>query len=188
MKIQLLKLISTCCAFVTISACSNQPNQVILNPVYQGAQSSNIKQSLSTSVIDLRGETATLKIIDSDKTKTLSSQGLTASVKSVLDSALSRNGASISNLATTRFEVDIHALQAVVTEKMMSHTSQATIELGLRVVKSTSNFSKIYRGSASLEGPLSHDRAKIEGQLNKLTEQLITRMVTDSELLAFLEG
>ena len=141
MKIQLLKLISTCCAFVTISACSNQPNQVILNPVYQGAQSSNIKQSLSTSVIDLRGETATLKIIDSDKTKTLSSQGLTTSVKSVLDSALSRNGASISNLATTRFEVDIHALQAVVTEKMMSHTSQATIELGLRVVKSTSNFS-----------------------------------------------
>ena len=31
-------------------------------------------------------------------------------------------------------------------------------------------------------------RAKIEGQLNKLTEQLITRMVSDPELLAFLEG
>ena len=106
----------------------------------------------------------------------------------MIDSALSRNGASISNLATTRFEVDIHTLQAVVTEKMLTHTSDAKIELGLRVIRSTSNFSKTYRGNASLEAPLGHDRAKIEGQLNKLIEQLITRMVSDPELLAFLEG
>ncbi|KKK59551.1 hypothetical protein LCGC14_3033280, partial [marine sediment metagenome] len=67
-------------------------------------------------------------------------------------------------------------------------TSDAKIELGVRVIRSSSNFSKIYRGNASLAGPLGHDRAKIEGQLNKLTEQLITRMVSDPELLAFLEG
>ena len=35
-----------------------------------------------------------------------------------------------------RFEVDIHALQAVVTEKLMSHTSEAKIELGVRVIRS----------------------------------------------------
>jgi uncharacterized lipoprotein len=46
----------------------------------------------------------------------------------------------------------------------------------------------VYRGGANLEGPLSHDRAKIESQLNKLTEQLITRIVSDPELIAYLEG
>ena len=128
------------------------------------------------------------EIIESDKTKTLASPGITDSVKSALDSALSRNGASISNLATKRFELDIHKLQAVVTEKMMTHTSDATIELGLRVIRNSSTFSKIYRGNANLEGPLSHDRAKVEGQLNKLTEQIITRIVSDPELIAYLEG
>ncbi|KKN27862.1 hypothetical protein LCGC14_0860090, partial [marine sediment metagenome] len=94
----------------------------------------------------------------------------------------------ISNLASVRFEVDIHALQAVVTEKLVSHTSEAHIELGVRVIRASSNFSKVYRGSANLEGPFSHERAKIEGQLNKLTEQIITRIVSDPELIEFLEG
>ncbi|MDN3378927.1 MULTISPECIES: YajG family lipoprotein [unclassified Pseudoalteromonas] len=178
-----------CCILLALGGCSSsQPNQLILNPVYQSGKVSSINQSLSTSVIDLRGDAATLKLIKSDKTQTIASQGITESIKSILDSALSRNGASISNLATTRFEVDIHTLQAVVTEQMVTHISNAKIELGVRVIRSSSNFSKIYRGNANLEGPLGHDRAKIEGQLNKLTEQLITRMVSDPELLAFLEG
>ena len=87
-----------------------------------------------------------------------------------------------------RFELDIHALQAVVTETLMSHTSEAKIEFEVRVIRPTSNFSKRYSGNANLSGPLGHDRAKIEGQLNKLTEQLITRIVSDPELIAFLEG
>ncbi|WOC27105.1 YajG family lipoprotein [Pseudoalteromonas sp. N1230-9] len=173
---------------VALTACSNQPNQLILNPVYKSGKVTSINANISTSVIDLRGDNVTLKIIESDKVKTLASPGLTESVKSTLDSALSRNGASISNLATTRFELDIHALQAIVTEKMMTHTSHANIELGIRVIRSNSNFSKVYRGSANLEGPLRHDRAKIESQLNKLTEQLITRIVSDPELIAYLEG
>jgi uncharacterized lipoprotein len=184
----MIKIVFSLCVLLILAGCANQPNQVILNPVYKNGQISVINNSLSTSVIDLRGDTATLKLIDSDKTKTFASQGITESVKSVLDSALSRNGASISNLATMRFEVDIHALQAIVIEKLMSHTSEANIELGVRVIRATSNFSKVYRGSANLKGPLSHDRAKIEGQLNKLTEQIITRIVSDPELIEFLEG
>ncbi|KPH63712.1 hypothetical protein AMS58_13400 [Pseudoalteromonas porphyrae] len=185
---KVMKYILPCCALLALSACSSQPNQMILNPVYQGGKLSSINNSVSTSVIDLRGDPATLKLIKSDKTQTIASPGLTASLKSALDSALSRNGASISNLATTRFEVDIHTLQAVVSEKMVSHTSNAKVELGVRVIRSDSNFSKVYRGTANFDGPLSHDRAKVEGQLNKLTVQLITRMVSDPELLAFLEG
>ncbi|MGB5789197.1 MAG: YajG family lipoprotein [Pseudoalteromonas nigrifaciens] len=185
---QIIKYLLPWLVFLALPACSNQPNQIILNPVYKSGQISSINSSLSTSVIDLRGDTATLKLIESDKTKTFASHGITASVKSALDSALSRNGASISNLATVRFEVDIHALQAVVTEKLMSHTSAASIEFGVRVIRATSNFSKVYRGNANLAGPLGHDRAKIEGQLNKLTEQIITRIVSDPELIEFLEG
>jgi uncharacterized lipoprotein len=173
---------------LALPACSNQPNQIILNPVYKSGQISSIDSSLSTSVIDLRGDSATLKLIESDKTKTFASHGITTSIKSILDSALSRNGASISNLAAVRFELDIHALQAVVTEKLMSHSSEADIEFGIRVIRANSNFSKVYRGNANLAGPLSHDRAKVEGQLNKLTEQIITRIVSDPELIQFLEG
>jgi uncharacterized lipoprotein len=183
-----MKKILPLCLLAALSACSNQPNQLILNPVYQGGKISTIHSNVSTSVIDLRGDNVTLKIIGSDKVKTLASPGIADSVKSALDSALSRNGANISNLATTRFELDIHKLQATVTEKMMTHSSAANVEFGLRVIKSTSNFTKIYRGNANLEGPLSHDRAKIEGQLNKLTEQVITRIVSDPELIAYLEG
>jgi uncharacterized lipoprotein len=171
-----------------LTGCAQQPNQVILNPVYKQGQISTINSSLNTSVIDLRGDTSTLKLVTSDKTKTFASQGLTNSVKSILDSALNRNGARVSNRATVRFEVDIHALQAIVTEKLLSHSSAASIELGVRVVRSTSSFSKIYTGNAKLDGPLGHDRAKIEGQLNKLTEQIITRIVSDPELIQFLEG
>ena len=95
----MIKIIFSLCTLFILSACAQQPNQVILNPVYKSGQISSINTSLSSSVIDLRGDTSTLKLIESDKTKTFASQGITESVKSVLDSALSRNGASISNLA-----------------------------------------------------------------------------------------
>jgi uncharacterized lipoprotein len=176
------------CSLLLLNACSTEPNQVIFNPVYKSGQISNINSSVSTSVIDLRGNSTTLKIIASDQTKTIASQGISESIKSILDSALSRNGASISNLATIRFELDINTLQAVVNEKLMTHTSDSQIAFTVRVVRATSTFSKAYTGKANLEGPLSHDRAKVEGQLNKLTEQIITRIVSDPELIAFLEG
>ncbi|MEI5579282.1 hypothetical protein, partial [Streptomyces brasiliscabiei] len=58
-----------CCILIALGGCSSsQPNQLILNPVYQGGKISTISQSLSTSVIDLRGDPATLKLITSDKT------------------------------------------------------------------------------------------------------------------------
>lgn len=182
------KIVTGCGIFIILAGCANQPNQVILNPVYKNGQISVINANLNTSVIDLRGDSSTLKLIESDKTKTFASQGITESIKSILDSALSRNGADISNLSAMRFEVDINALQAVVTETMVSHKSEAKIELGVRVLRASSTFTKVYKGSAKLEGPLSHDRAKIEGQLNKLTEQIITRIVSDPELIEFLEG
>ena len=72
---------------VALTACSNQPNQLILNPVYKGGKVASINANISTSVIDLRGDNVTLKIIESDKTKTLASPGITDSVKSALDSA-----------------------------------------------------------------------------------------------------
>lgn len=183
-----MKFIFSMCVLLILTGCANQPNQVILNPVYKNGQISTITSNLNTSVIDLRGDTATLKLIESKATKTIASSGITDSVKSILDSALSRNGASISNMSSVRFEVDINALQAIVVESLMSHTSEAHIELGVRVIKAHSNFSKIYRGNANLKGPFSHDRAKIEGQLNKLTEQIITRIVSDPELINYLES
>ncbi|WP_404338517.1 YajG family lipoprotein [Pseudoalteromonas mariniglutinosa] len=183
-----MKFLFTLLMLLLLMGCSNQPNQLIFNPIYQSGGISKINSNVSTSVIDLRGDNVTLKIITADKTKTLASPGVSESIKSVLDSALSRNGASISNLATTRFELDIHTLQAVVTEHLLKHSSLAKIEFGVRVIHSHSNFSKVYRGTANLAGPFSHDRAKIESQLNKLTEQVITRIVSDSELIAFLEG
>lgn len=184
----MLKIGIYCTLLMTLTACSAPQNQVIFNPVYKNAQVSNINASVSTSVIDLRGDNSTLKIINDKQTKTIASQGVADSVKSILDSALSRNGARVSNRATTRFELDINTLQSVVTEKLMSHTSHANTAFTVRIIRANSNFSKTYSGTANLEGPLSHDRAKIEGQLNKLTEQLITRIVSDPELITFLEG
>jgi len=87
-----MKKILPLCAVLALAACSNQPNQLILNPVYQGGKISNLSTSVSTSVIDLRGDNVTLKIIESDKTKTLASPGITDSVKSALDSALAVMG------------------------------------------------------------------------------------------------
>ena len=52
------------CAVLLLAACSNQPNQLILNPVYQSGKITQINSNVSTSVIDLRGDNVTLKIID----------------------------------------------------------------------------------------------------------------------------
>ncbi|MGO3445382.1 MAG: YajG family lipoprotein, partial [Pseudoalteromonas distincta] len=75
---QIIKYLLPWLVFLALPACSNQPNQIILNPVYKNGQISSINSSLSTSVIDLRGDTATLKLIESDKTKTFASHGITA--------------------------------------------------------------------------------------------------------------
>ena len=49
-------------------------------------------------------------------------------------------------------------------------------------------FEKTYSGQAQMMGPLTHDQAKVEGQLNELSEQVITRIISDPALLNFFKG
>jgi len=74
---KLIKILLSCCTLVVFSGCANQPNQLILNPVYKSRQISSINNSLNTSVSDLRGDSATLKLIESSNTKNTASTGIT---------------------------------------------------------------------------------------------------------------
>ena len=73
-------------------------------------------------------------------------------------------------------------------ELNLSDKSEGIIELEVKLNKGKRSFNKYYNGSQNNEGPLIFDKAKVEGQLNTLLEQMISRIVNDAELKEFLQG
>ena len=183
-----MKAIILSVSLLTLTACQNSPSQIIIEPNYTASGSQLIAQNLNVTVADLRRTQNSLKIQTTDGPILLPSNNLQTSLKRSFETALERHGASTKNPSGTLVELKIHRLETIVQHKTLKYDSETIVELELIVTKGESTFSKYYNGTQRGEGPLKHDRAKIERDLNTLLEQLLSRMVTDIEFKQFLEG
>ncbi|ATC95655.1 YajG family lipoprotein [Pseudoalteromonas tunicata] len=182
-----MRAIILAASLLTLAACQNSPSQIIIQPNYTAVGNQLVAKSLNVTVTDARSSQSSLKILTADGTTTLPSNNLQTSLQRSFEAALERHGANTKNPSNTLAELKIHQLEAIVKQQTLKYRSEAIIELELIVTKGQRTFAKYYNGDQHGEGPLLHDKAKIESDLNTLLEQLISRMVTDVEFKEFLE-
>ncbi|MFY8274202.1 YajG family lipoprotein [Pseudoalteromonas sp. SSDWG2] len=170
-----------------VSGCANRTTQAILDPKYQSGQYTQFNQSVSLNIIDQRAKSATISVAHGDERFLMPTQGLDSKMFKVFEQALKVNGAQVSALATSQLQVSIHSLNATVTQNTIDHVSEAQIALQVFVNRNGSQFSKMYNGQSQFRGPFGYDQAKVEAQLNKLIEQLVTRIMSDPELNNYMQ-
>lgn len=175
-------------SLLALAACQSAPSNIIIQPNYTAVGSQLQGKQFDVNVSDVRSSDSALKVISKDGTTTVPSNNLSLSLQKTLVNALKRHGANTDTQTNTQLELKIHQLEAIVKQETLKYRSESIIELEVIINQGSRRFAKYYNGNQQSEGPLLHDKARIESDLNTLLEQLISRMVTDQELKQFLQG
>lgn len=183
-----MKKIALLFCILAVSACQSLPERIIIAPNYTAAAQLSIANNIDLSVQDNRETHTTLRILKKDDVTKVASNDLEHSLNSALSKALKTNGVNINASSQNQMTLHIHQLEVIVKQQTLKYRSEGIIELEVKLNKGKRSFNKYYNGSQNSEGPLIFDKAKVEGQLNTLLEQMISRIVNDVELQEFLQG
>ncbi|KNC66804.1 YajG family lipoprotein [Pseudoalteromonas ardens] len=174
-------------ALSLLAGCSSAPKTVILNPSYQGGNISQLSQTLAIKVIDNRTTKFTIKVLEQEPAVYLPNAELPVTLNKLLAQALEANGVTLSPQSDTQLTLRIRTFIAKVDETLSRHESTAQAEFVIEASKGQRTFTKPFTGEATFSKPLKHDQSQVEGQLNRLAEQVVTRMLSDKELINFLQ-
>ena len=183
-----MKKIALLFCVLAVSACQSLPERIIIAPNYTAAAQLSIANNIDLSVQDNRETPTTLRILKKDDVTKVASNDLEHSLNSALSKALENSGVNINASSQNQMALHIHQLEVIVKQQTLKYRSEGIIELEVKLNKGKRSFNKYYNGSQNSEGPLIFDKAKVEGQLNTLLEQMISRIVNDVELQEFLQG
>ncbi|WP_440055332.1 YajG family lipoprotein [Pseudoalteromonas sp. T1lg65] len=178
----------TLIVLLLISACATPPKQVIFSPNYE--QSSNALSSviLFVEVQDRRKSKFTIKVKDQEPALYLPDAHLPVKMQNLVETAIQANSGNISNSAISKLTLQIQQFRSEVSESFTKHESQAVAHFNVNVQQPSRTFEKSYSATASLTGPLKHEQAKVEAQLNELATKLVNRIIQDPELIEFVRG
>jgi uncharacterized lipoprotein len=183
-----MKLLVILIMSALLSACSAPLREVILAPQFNAnSAAAPLGLPVQLQVLDHRVSKFSIKVLNQEPQVYLPHAQAQAIFESTLKQALESRGISVNPAAPTQFKVYITSLNARVNETMSKHTSDAQVDLLLEITKPNGEFSKAYKATGQLSGPLKHDQAKVENQLNNLIIQTITRMINDTEVIAFIK-
>ncbi|WP_125778843.1 YajG family lipoprotein [Pseudoalteromonas rubra] len=174
-------------AITLLAGCSSAPKSVILNPSYQGGNISQLSNTMAIKVVDNRTTKFTIKVLEQEPAVYLPNADLPVTLTKLLSQALEANGVTLAQHSDTQLTLRIRTFVAKVDESLSRHESTANADFVVEVVKGQRTFSKPFNGEAQFSKPLKHDQSQVEGQLNRLAEQVITRMLSDKELIDFLQ-
>jgi uncharacterized lipoprotein len=183
-----MKKIALLVCVLAVSACQSLPERIIIAPNYTAAAQLSIANNIDLSVQDNRETPTTLRILKKDDVTKVASNDLVHSLDIALSKALKNSGVNINAASQNQMALHIHQLEVIVKQQTLKYRSEGIIELEVKLNKGSRSFNKYYNGSQNSEGPLIFDKAKVEGQLNTLLEQMISRIVNDAELKEFLQG
>ncbi|BBN80690.1 hypothetical protein PA25_06750 [Pseudoalteromonas sp. A25] len=182
-----MKLLTVVLA-IFLAGCASAPKTVILSPNYTAGQVTRLNIPLQVKVEDNRISNFTIRVLQQEPALYLPDASLPNIVGNTLQQALQTNGVQITDVTNNQLILHINEFVAKITESLTEHQSHAQAKFSIEVIKGPKRFTKSYHANAQLKGPLKHEQAKVEGQLNNLTELLITRIVSDQELIQFLQG
>lgn len=171
-----------------LTGCASQPKSVILNPIYTAGPVSQFQVPVTLNVEDHRISKFTIKVVDQEPAQYLPDANLPLQLKTVFEEALKTNGATLNTATSNTLTLIVDAFHSKVSETYTQHESNATAKFKVVATQGLRRFEKNYGGQAQLAGPLKHDQAKVETQLNQLSTQVLTRIVSDQELINFFKG
>lgn len=178
----------TLLAGITLTGCQAPSQHVILQPNYTAVNPVVLNQSIAISVADQRQTQTTMTIRKSDSKESLQSLYLAENITPMLEKAFKQVGANVTNASDTQIQLNIKTLHTNVEQSIHKYSATGNVVFELVATKGLDSFSKTFRGNNSQEGPFGYDKATIEAQLNRLLEDVISRIVSDPQVIGFIKG
>ncbi|GAA5214287.1 YajG family lipoprotein [Corallincola platygyrae] len=173
-----------------LSACSTQYAPMIVNPVikYSG-QTWQQSQPVSLQVQDMRPAQYLAKIDGSSEKVTLvpASNSITAVVEEKIRTAYQQHGIELNSEAAIKTTIELHSALVDVTKpghfdyKMDTH-----VKIRVKVEKTDTTFSKMFRGKRSTMTNIKPDTAALEQELNALLARVLKDLADDKEVQQFI--
>jgi uncharacterized lipoprotein len=178
----------TLLAGIVLTGCQAPSQHVILQPNYTAVNPVVLNQSIAISVADQRQTQTTMTIRKSDSKESLQSLYLAENITPMLEKAFKQVGANVTNASDTQIQLNIKTLHTNVEQSIHKYSATGNVVFELVATKGLDSFSKTFRGNNSQEGPFGYDKATIEAQLNRLLEDVISRIVSDPQVIGFIKG
>lgn len=179
---------STFIASMLLAGCQAPSQHVILQPNYTAVNPIVLSQPIAISVHDQRQSQTTMTIRKSDSKESLQSLYLAENITPMLEKAFTQVGARVVNSSDVQMQLNIKTLHTNIEQSIHKYSATGNVVFELVATKGLDSFSKTFRGNNSQEGPFGYDKATIEAQLNRLLEDVISRIVSDPQVIDFIKG
>lgn len=179
------------CASLFLSACASYtPTHIALNPsVPQSINQIDQYASIAVSTIDVRKANFIVRFNKGDDAAELisPSEPIRQQLDSVFKQALTKVGYQVNPAATNSVQFQLDYLLTDVTESTFGFEAKTALTINVVAKNERQEFTKIYNGKGTLTGPFSPDYATLELDMNKLIDELNTKIINDTELHQFLQ-
>ncbi|WP_076541255.1 YajG family lipoprotein [Shewanella sp. UCD-KL21] len=179
------------CTSLFLSACASYtPTHIALNPsVPQPLNQIDQYATVAVNTIDVRKANFIVRFNKEGEAAELisPSEPIRQQLDSVFKQAMTKVGYQVDPAATNSAEFQLDYLLTDVTESTFGFEAKTTLTINVVAKNQTQEFTKIYNAKGLLKGPFSPDYATLELDMNKLIDELTSKIINDAELHHFLQ-
>ncbi|ARD21404.1 YajG family lipoprotein [Shewanella japonica] len=179
------------CSALFLTACaSHTPTHIALNPnVPVSEYKIDRFDSVAVSTIDVRKANFIARFNkEGEAAKLVSpSEPIRQQLDDVFKKAMRNAGYQVDPAASHTAQFQLDYLLTDVTESTFGFEAKTALTINVVAKNENQEFTKIYNARGMLKGPFSPDFATLELDMNKLIDELTTKIINDAELHQFLQ-
>jgi uncharacterized lipoprotein len=166
------------------------PSHVILAPQISASPATIYSgQAINLTVQDLRTGNHIIQILKAGKAATLFSpnQPLTNMLSQSLTSYYAQQGLNTSG-GTISIDITINRALVSVVQELMKYQANTDIQVSVSVTKGDKTLTNTINSRGASNGPLQADIAVLERDLNQQLGKVISDIISNADIIAFIKS
>jgi len=176
------------CTFI-LSACANQPNQVIISPELVSPKAAIYQtQQANLTVTDMRAGNHIVQVLRIDEAAKLfsSRQPLDSIINTAVSKHLNAQGLELTLSEGTKIEIIIDNALISVQQEMMKYKVNSEIVLRFVIQSGDKTLTNTFRNRGNSNGALTADVAVLERDFNQQLSALLTQALSNADVQQFI--
>ncbi|MFQ3195678.1 MAG: putative lipoprotein [Colwellia sp.] len=189
-----VKTLAVSTLLVLLTACANKPTHVVIAPdlsITNSAsnQSNYQNKQASLTVTDMRTAQHVVQILRKDEAAEVysSQQPLNQIIEQTLTAEFKKQGLEINAQAGNIIEIIIDNGLISVQQEMIKYKVNNELVIRVTVNNGAQTLSNTFKVRGTSEGPLKADIAVLERDFSQQLTQLLSQVITNSEIQRFIK-
>ena len=189
-----VKKLAATTLLVLVTACANKPTHVVIAPDLSitnsaSSQSDYQNKQANITVTDMRSAQHIVQILRKDKAAEIysSQQPLKNIIKQTLTAEFKKQGLAINAQASNTIDIIIENSLISVQQEMMDYQVNNELVILVKVNNGKQTLSNTFKVRGTSEGLLSADIAVLERDFNQQLSNLLTQIISNTEIKSFIK-